>query len=146
MSGGGVLTPSQLEFWRTWGYLQLPGLVREELPWIVREFEAVVPGGENDMQTSPERSGKVDMPPYDGTRTSTIVPTIDHSERLCTLLDNPKILAVAGALLGPDFSYASGDGHYYVGDTSCAAAAPKSSRRAACQFAVPRYYHSLRTQ
>jgi hypothetical protein len=25
--------------------------------------------------------------------------------------------AIAGELLGPDFNYGSGDGHYYVGDT-----------------------------
>ena len=102
-----------------------------------------------------------EMKPYDGAGTSTIVPTIDHSDRLwcaawdrlraarlrcpwnpipphcsdplrmtagpscgscvgprSTLLEHPAIVAVASALLGPDFNYGSGDGHYYVGDTA----------------------------
>ena len=46
-----------------------------------------------------------------------IVPTIDHSQRLCTLLDDERILGIAGDILGADFNYASGDGNYYSGDT-----------------------------
>ena len=44
------------------------------------------------METDPATTGFADMKPYDGTSTTTIVPTIDHSERLCTLLDHPKVL------------------------------------------------------
>ena len=42
---------------------------------------------------------------------------LDHSERLCTLLDDARVLGIAGAILGDDFNYAGGDGDFWVGDT-----------------------------
>ncbi|CAI8030611.1 Formylglycine-generating enzyme [Geodia barretti] len=60
-----------------------------------------------------EKKGMV----HDGTKRSQIVPFIDQSERLCTLLDHPKVLEVIGSLLGEDFNYVGGDGNYYSGDT-----------------------------
>jgi ectoine hydroxylase-related dioxygenase (phytanoyl-CoA dioxygenase family) len=42
---------------------------------------------------------------------------IDRTARLCTLLDDPRLLGVIGGALGEDFNYGSGDGNYYTGDT-----------------------------
>ncbi len=41
----------------------------------------------------------------------------DTSEKLCCLLDHPKIVEAASSLLGDDFNYLGGDANYYVGDT-----------------------------
>ena len=45
------------------------------------------------------------------------MPTIDHSAKLSTLLDDFRILGIASGILGDDFNYGSGDGNYYSGDT-----------------------------
>ena len=45
------------------------------------------------------------------------VPTIDHSARLSTLLDDDRIVGICDALLGEGFNYASGDGNFYSGET-----------------------------
>jgi len=42
---------------------------------------------------------------------------IEHLPELCALLDDPRIVGVAGGVLGEDFNYAGGDGNYYTGDT-----------------------------
>jgi geranylgeranyl reductase family protein len=42
---------------------------------------------------------------------------IDTSEKLCRLLDHPKVVEVASSLMGEDFNYLGGDANYYVGDT-----------------------------
>ena len=47
-----------------------------------------------------------------------IFPFIDQHERLCALLDDPKLLGVAGSLLGDDFNYWNSDGNLYASDTS----------------------------
>jgi len=99
------LTPEQHNFFDAFGYLAFPGLfAAEEIAWIAAEFEQVL-----------DTFGAGDQ--HDGSRRTMIVPTIDHSERLCTLLDDARILGIAGDLLGDDFNYASGDGNYYSGDT-----------------------------
>jgi hypothetical protein len=96
------LTPQQQRFFETFGYLHLPGLLADDIDWIIEEFEAVFP-----------QRGVV----HDFTRRSCIVPFIDQRERLCTLLDHPHIEGLIAGLLGKDFNYVGGDGNYYVGDT-----------------------------
>ena len=95
-----MLTPQQRSFFDTFGYLVLPGLLTEDVPWIVQGFEEVFA----------QRAEK-----HDGTR-RTIAGT-DSSERLCTLLDHPTVVGVAASLMGEDFNYLGGDANYYVGDT-----------------------------
>jgi hypothetical protein len=95
--------PQQREFFDTFGYLVLPGLLREEIGWIIDEFEAVF-----------RDRGVV----HDGAKRSTVVSFIDQREKLSTLLDHPKIVELVAGLLGADFNYLGGDGTYYTGDTA----------------------------
>ena len=96
------LSQQQRDCFETFGYLVLPGLLNEEISWIIEEFEAVF-----------TQRGVV----HDGSKRSVVVPFIDQREKLSTLLDNPKIDAVISGLLGADFNYLGGDGNYYTGDT-----------------------------
>lgn len=97
-----ALTPQQCTFFESFGHLYLPGLLTEEIDWMAEEHQLIF-----------EKKGIH----HDGTKRSQIVPFIDQSERLCTLLDHPKVLEVLKSLLGDDFNYVGGDGNYYSGDT-----------------------------
>lgn len=97
-----ALTEQQVAFFETFGYIVLPGAVKNEIEWISDEFAKVF-----------EDRGIV----HDGTIRSCIVPFIDRRERLCTLLDHPTIEGAIASLLGPDFNYISSDGNYYSGYT-----------------------------
>ena len=97
-----ALTSQQCTFFKTFGYLYLPDYLTEDIDWMTEEHRKIF-----------EKKGIK----HDGTKRSQIVPFIDQSERLCTLLDHPKVLEVIGALLGEDFNYIGGDGNYYSGDT-----------------------------
>ncbi len=99
------LSKPQVRFFNTFGYLGLPALfTREEMGWINDEFETAIQnfgGGRN----------------HDGSTRTMFGAPIERTERLCTLLDDPRITGLLGGLLGEDFSYCSGDGNYYSGDT-----------------------------
>jgi hypothetical protein len=96
-------TPAQQRaFFETYGFLKLPGLLRDQSATITAAFEAVF--------------ARLGVNP-DGARRRTIVPFVDQHPGLCALLDHPGILAAVGNLLGPDFNYVSSDGNYYTGDT-----------------------------
>lgn len=97
------LTPQQVHFFETFGYIVLPGLMSHHIDWITEEFEAVFTD-----------RGIV----HDGTKRSSVVPFIDQRARLSTLLDDPRIAGIAASLLGDDFNYLGGDGNYYTGDTA----------------------------
>jgi len=97
------ITDKQVRFFDTFGYLKLTQAFRNEIDWIISEFEQVFV----DRKVV-----------HDGTKRSCIVPFIDQSEKLSTLLDHPVIVNTAKALIGDDFNYLGGDGNYYSGETA----------------------------
>ena len=101
------LTWEQLNYFDTFGFLPLPGLMADAIVEITEAFE----------QVWSERGGGHHGDPHDGERRSCIVPFIDQHERLCALLDDPRVEGVLASLLGDDFNYAGSDGNYYAGDT-----------------------------
>ncbi|MBM3280479.1 MAG: phytanoyl-CoA dioxygenase family protein [Candidatus Handelsmanbacteria bacterium] len=102
------LTPQQLAFMDTFGYLVFPGLLKAEITRITAEFESVFAthGGGHDGR------------PHDGSARSCIVPFIDQNEYLSGLLDDERVEGIFVSLLGEDFNYIGSDGNFYVGDTN----------------------------
>jgi ectoine hydroxylase-related dioxygenase (phytanoyl-CoA dioxygenase family) len=105
--GDVTLSPQQLRFFETFGYLALPGAMAAEMAGITAAFEEVWAG----------HGGGHHGRSHEGTARSCIVPFIDQHEQLAALLDHPLVLAIGRALLGDDFNYMGSDGNYYVGDT-----------------------------
>lgn len=102
------LTPQQIAFMETFGYLVFPGLLRDKIDRIIEEFERVFTahgGGHN---------GK----PHDGTARSCILPFVDQTDYLASLIDDPRIDGIFSSLLGEDYNYLGSDGNFYVGDTN----------------------------
>jgi ectoine hydroxylase-related dioxygenase (phytanoyl-CoA dioxygenase family) len=102
-----VLTPQQLAYMDAFGYLVFPGLLADRIERITDEFERVFAdrgGGHNGRQ-------------HDGTARSCILPFIDQSEYLSSLIDDPRIDGIFESLLGSDYVYLGSDGNFYVGDT-----------------------------
>ena len=102
-----TLTEQQQTFFKTFGFLAFPGLLRDRIDEIIREFEAVF------AQRGGGHAGK----PHEGKQRSCIVPFLDQSVLLSSLLDDPRIHGIAAGLLGDDFNYMPSDGNYYSGDT-----------------------------
>lgn len=102
-----VLTAQQQGFFDAFGFLALPGLLKDRMDGIAEEFERVFAA----------HGGGHDGKPHDGKRRSAIVPFLDRSPVLSALLDDPRIEGVAADLLGEDFNYLNSDGNYYAGDT-----------------------------
>jgi hypothetical protein len=103
----GSLTDAEIGFFETFGYLGFPGLLSDRITEIQNVFEEV-------WET---RGGGHFGKAHEGTARSCIVPFIDQDARLASLLDDPRILALAKTLCGDDFNYMGSDGNYYVGDT-----------------------------
>jgi hypothetical protein len=99
-----MLTPQHVAFFRTFGYLHIPGYFAEEIAWIVSEFDAVW-------------ASRPDLV-HDGSKRS-IFPTlfVGATPRLSTLIEHPKVAAVCEALLGSGYGIDGGDGNLYSGDT-----------------------------
>lgn len=99
------LTEQQVQFFKTFGYLGFPGLFApEEIGWITEEFETAI-----------QAVGGGDK--HDGKARTMFGGPIERTEKLCTLLDDPRIVGILSGVIGDDFNYCSGDGNYYTGDT-----------------------------
>jgi ectoine hydroxylase-related dioxygenase (phytanoyl-CoA dioxygenase family) len=100
------LSDADIRFFRTFGYLALRGaFTAEEIGWITEEFDYAIQtqaGGAN----------------HDGSKRTMMGAPAERTEKLCSLVTHPSVVALASAALGPDYNYASGDGNYYTGDTS----------------------------
>jgi hypothetical protein len=99
------LTDAQIHHFRTFGYLMLPQLFSaEEMVWITEEFETAIQTYGGGKQ-------------HDGSARTMLGAPIERTEKLCTLLDDARIVGLLSGILGEDFNYCSGDGNYYSGDT-----------------------------
>jgi len=98
------LTPQQ-RHWRRYfddfGFLWLPGLFAAEVSWISQEFELVL-----------QAQGST----HDGTKRTGAHSPFEHSERLGTLLKDPRLVGALYAVLGDDYEYLGGAGELYSGD------------------------------
>ena len=98
------LTSSQKKFFEQFGFLHFPGLFNDSVGWIIDEFESVWAKCQTVKHTGEKR---------------TMFPGnfICQTEKLCTLMDDPRIHGMCEGLMGADYQYAGGDGNFYSGDT-----------------------------
>lgn len=61
--------------------------------------------------------GNYNGKPHNFRKTSTIVAFLGHSEKLASLLDDPRVHNICSTLLGEDYNYLTSAGNKYVGDT-----------------------------
>ena len=71
-----TVSSKQKRFFDDFGYIFLPGLMKEEVGWITEEYERLF-----------SESGIV----HDGAKRSSLGHIVEKSELLCTLLDHPKV-------------------------------------------------------
>lgn len=102
-----TLSDDQISFFETFGFLHIKGLMSDSIDEISSAFEEVWR----------EHAGGHGGRSHDQYQRSCLVPFIDRHKRLSALLDDPRILAIAGGVLGSDFNYSTSDGNLYVGDT-----------------------------
>ena len=106
---GGTLTPQQITFFETFGFLRIPGLFADDIDDITAGFEEVF--ADNPHWETAEGLH------FDEKRI--IIPGfVEKSERLADLPDDPRVRGVVTSLLGPEFEYAQSDGNLFYCDTS----------------------------
>jgi len=99
------LSPQELARMDIFGFLVFPGLLNDRIDRIIEEFEATF--------AHPGEYYK----PHDGTARSCILPFIDQTEYLASLIDDPRVDGIFTSLLGDDYNYLGSDGNFYVGNT-----------------------------
>jgi hypothetical protein len=98
-------TPEQKTFFETFGFLHLPGLMKEDIGWIIDDYEAVW------------RSRPDIVHGAKGKATSFPALFVQQTPRLSSLIEHPRIESTLNMLLGDAWNINGGDGTLYDGDT-----------------------------
>ena len=78
------LTEHQVNFFNTFGYLSIPGMLSpSEIEWITKEFEISIQEFGGGRQ-------------HNGTHRTMFGGPIEHRPRLCTLLDDDRLKGLIG--------------------------------------------------
>lgn len=103
------LTPQQIAYFETFGFLKIPGLFADDIDRITEGFEAVF-DAEQHVETH-------EWLHFDDPRK--IIPQfIDRDERLRSLKTDPRVVGVVTSLIGDEYVYAESDGNLFYCDSS----------------------------
>jgi len=99
-----VLTPQQVVFFETFGFLKIPGLFRDEIGEITEAFEEVF-AEEGHIRM------EVDVPLHRHDPRIIIPAFVDKHPTLARLPTDPRLLSIVRSVFGEDYEYAESDGN-----------------------------------
>lgn len=109
-----AITAAQVEFFRTFGFVKLPGFFAGEVERIDRGFEEVFATSTTSMSLDAENSyHRARVEEYEHDLRHIIPGFIDQSDDLRWIRDDPRVLSLVHALIGPDIDYAESDGNLF---------------------------------
>ncbi|MEZ5502553.1 MAG: phytanoyl-CoA dioxygenase family protein [Halioglobus sp.] len=101
-----LLSPQQIHFFETFGFLKISGLFAADIDEIIGGFEDLFGNKEQPVWETNEA--------LHGDARRVIIPGfIEQSPRLAPLQYDPRVLGVVQSVIGPDFKWASSDGNLF---------------------------------
>jgi len=100
-------TKQQLAFFDTFGFIKFTGAFTDEADKIMDAFEGIWA----------DHGGGHHGEAHDYKQRSAILPFIDQSEYLSSVIDHSLVDGFLSAVLGDKYNYTASDGNFYVGDT-----------------------------
>lgn len=100
------LSPAQIHFFDTFGYLKIPGLFKQDIASITAGFEELFGNEEQPVWETHES--------LHGDERRVIIPGfIEQSPRLAPLQHDPRVTGIVRSLIGPEFKWSSSDGNLF---------------------------------
>lgn len=101
-----LLSPQQIHFFETFGFLKIPGLFADDIDNIIRGFEDIF--GNEDQPVWETHN------PLHGEERRVIIPGfIEQSPRLAPLRYDPRVVGIVQSLVGRQYQWASSDGNLF---------------------------------
>ena len=103
------ITPQQVRYFETFGFLRLPGLFADDIADITKGFEQV-------FEENP--SWKTEEALHFDDKRMIIPGFVEKSPLLANLPSDPRVTGIIRSLMGNEFEYAESDGNLFYCDTS----------------------------
>jgi hypothetical protein len=104
------LSPQQIRFFETFGYLSLPGLLANDTDTVVNKFDALFASNAPDILDWRHEAH------YNNAR-HILIQLIERDPYLSALLEHPGIQGILTSLLGDNYLYRASEGNIFTGDT-----------------------------
>jgi Phytanoyl-CoA dioxygenase (PhyH) len=101
-----LLSPQQIHFFETFGFLKLPGLFAADIDNIIGGFEDLFGNEDQPVWETKEA--------LHGDARRVIIPGfIEQSPRLAPLQHDPRVVGIVQSLVGREYKWASSDGNLF---------------------------------
>jgi hypothetical protein len=101
-----LLSPQQVHFFETFGFLKLPGLFANDITEIIGGFEDLFGNKDQPVWETKEA--------LHGDARRVIIPGfIEQSPRLAPLQHDPRVIGIVQSLVGREYKWASSDGNLF---------------------------------
>ena len=101
-----LLSPEQIHFFDTFGFLKIPGLFANDIDEIIGGFEDLFGNEEQPVWETKEA--------LHGDERRVIIPGfIEQAPRLAPLQHDPRVVGIVRSLIGRDYEWASSDGNLF---------------------------------
>jgi ectoine hydroxylase-related dioxygenase (phytanoyl-CoA dioxygenase family) len=107
----GVLSPQQIAYFDTFGFVKLPGLFRPEIEQLTAGFEEVFADEANVFEIEEETL-------HSNQRRIIAVQFLDRSEKLSWLKSDRRVHGIVGALMPNGYEYSESDASCFYCETS----------------------------
>lgn len=105
-----ALTREQINFFKVFGFLKLPGLFAEEAAMLSDKFDELFERYKSELIDWKHEAHYMNL-------RQVLLHFIERDESLSALLDDPRIENAFSALLGEDFIYRASEGDLFTGST-----------------------------
>lgn len=105
------LTEQQVRYFRTFGYLRLPGLFRDEIALLTEGFEDVFADETNERL-------EYEAALHDNQPRVIMLSVVDRTPKMSWLHDDPRVQAIGQTLVGPHAEFTGSDASLFYCETS----------------------------
>src|SRR4051812_13025266 len=109
-ASGFRLSSQQVAYFRTFGFLKLPGLFRPEIERIIEGFEEVFATQEPDKVITEDPLQDTDNAAFQNRRRLIMFRIIERSDKLRWLASDPRVLNIVTSIIGDRYDARPTDG------------------------------------
>jgi ectoine hydroxylase-related dioxygenase (phytanoyl-CoA dioxygenase family) len=112
------LSPQQVTFFRTFGFLKLPGLFKADIERLKEGFDEAFATRTPDKIIRNDALQETDNPVFKDRKRVILFNLVEQSDKLRWVASDPRVLNIVTTLVGQRYEARPTDGHVFDCDTS----------------------------
>jgi len=112
------LSSQQLAYFRTFGFIKLPGLFKDDIARLTDGFDEAFATRTPSKVIRQDQLQETDNPAFSDRKRTILFHLVEQSDRLRWLAADPRVMGIVTAIIGERYEARPTDGHIFDCDTS----------------------------